>query len=52
MSMLGEYILGKSVDEIRSLSREHILDMLGIPIGIVRMKCAMLGLRTTQEMVK
>lgn len=52
MSMLSERIIGKSVEEVRGLNRENILEILGIPIGIVRMKCAMLGLRTTQEMVK
>ncbi len=49
ISILSEEIKGLSVDTIKSLSSEDIVKMLGIPIGPVRMKCALLGLRTTQE---
>jgi nitrogen fixation protein NifU and related proteins len=52
MSMLSEKIKGMTVDEVALLQREDVLEMLGIPIGIVRMKCALLGLRTTQEALK
>jgi nitrogen fixation protein NifU and related proteins len=51
MSMLGERLIGMPVGEAMAISREHILEMLGIPIGIVRMKCALLGLRTTQAAI-
>ncbi|MBK8025915.1 MAG: SUF system NifU family Fe-S cluster assembly protein [Chloroflexi bacterium] len=43
-SLLGEEILGKTVDEIRGFSKETILDMLGIPLTPNRMKCALLSL--------
>ena len=43
-SLLSETLQGKNLEEIKSLQREHILEMLGIPIGPVRIKCAMLGL--------
>jgi nitrogen fixation NifU-like protein len=44
-SMLGEQILGKTLDEIRSLSKEDIFEMLGIPLSPNRMKCALLSLQ-------
>jgi nitrogen fixation protein NifU and related proteins len=49
MSMLTERIKGMSAAEVAHISREDILQLLGIPIGVVRMKCAMLGLRATQK---
>lgn len=44
-SMLMEDIVGKTLDEVKRLSREDILDMLGIELGPVRLKCALLSLK-------
>lgn len=44
-SMLGELVIGKRLDEVRDLSRDDILDMIGIPLTPNRMKCALLSLR-------
>ena len=44
-SMLMEDIHGKSLEEIKEYSRDDILDMLGIELGPVRLKCAMLSLK-------
>jgi len=44
-SMLMEDIQGKTLEEIKEYSREDILDMLGIELGPVRLKCAMLSLK-------
>ncbi len=43
--MLLESIQGKSLDEVRALSKQDILDMLGIELGPVRLKCALLSLK-------
>jgi nitrogen fixation NifU-like protein len=43
--LLVESILGKSVDEIKTMGKQDILDMLGIELGPVRMKCALLSLK-------
>jgi len=51
MSMLTELLKGKRPDEVVALGRDYVVEMLGIPIGPVRMKCAMLGLRTTQSAI-
>lgn len=44
-SMLMEEIVGKSLDEIKEYDKEYILDLLGIEIGPVRLKCALLSLK-------
>jgi len=44
-SMLTEAILGKSLDEVKQLGKDDILDMLGIELGPVRLKCALLSLK-------
>ena len=44
-SMLTEHIIGKSLDEVKLLSKDDILEMLGIELGPVRLKCALLSLK-------
>ncbi len=44
-SMVMEEIMGKSLDEIKTWDKETILDLLGIEIGPVRLKCALLSLK-------
>jgi nitrogen fixation NifU-like protein len=44
-SMLTEMIKGKTLDEAKAINKETILEALGIEIGPVRMKCALLGLK-------
>jgi nitrogen fixation protein NifU and related proteins len=44
-SMLGETLIGKSLEEARAISKESILEMLGIELGPVRLKCALLSLK-------
>jgi nitrogen fixation NifU-like protein len=45
-SMLCEAIEGKSLEEVRGLSRDDMLEMLGIELGPVRLKCGLLALKT------
>jgi nitrogen fixation protein NifU and related proteins len=45
-SMLTEAIEGKTVDEVKKIGREEVLEMLGIELGPVRLKCALLALKT------
>lgn len=44
-SMLTEEILGKSVEELKQIGKEDILELLGIELGPVRLKCALLSLK-------
>jgi nitrogen fixation NifU-like protein len=43
--LLMERIQGKSLDEVKTLTKEDILEMLGIELGPVRLKCALLSLK-------
>lgn len=43
--LLLESIIGKSTEEIKVLTKADILDMLGIELGPVRLKCALLPLK-------
>lgn len=44
-SMLVEDVIGKTLDEVKELDKEYILEMLGIEIGPTRLKCALLSLK-------
>ena len=50
-SMLSDEIKGKSIDEIRNMTKEQILEMLSIPISPVRLKCALLSLDTLKNSI-
>ncbi len=43
--LLAESIVGKSIDEVKKISKQDVLDMLGIELGPVRLKCALLSLK-------
>ena len=45
-SMLTELVEGHTVDEAAALTKDDILQELGIPLSPVRLKCALLGLGT------
>jgi nitrogen fixation NifU-like protein len=44
-SMLTESIVGKPLAEVKQLTREDILELLGIELTPARLKCAMLSLK-------
>jgi nitrogen fixation NifU-like protein len=44
--MLCEKIEGMSLEDARKVSRDDILEMLGIELGPVRLKCGLLALKT------
>jgi len=43
--LLLESIIGKSLDQIKQMTKKDIMDMLGIELGPVRLKCALLPLK-------
>lgn len=43
--LLVESIVGKNLEEVKQLSKEDVLDLLGIELGPVRLKCALLSLK-------
>jgi len=48
VSMLTDKLKGMAVEEAQKVSKDDILTLLGIPISYVRMKCALLSLKTVQ----
>jgi|TARA_B100001971_G_C18221758_1_gene557668 nitrogen fixation NifU-like protein len=52
MSMLTDEIKGKCLQEVKSMTSENIVKMLGIEIGSVRIKCAVLGLVAVKNGIK
>jgi nitrogen fixation NifU-like protein len=45
-SMLTEMVVGKPVGDVSALTRDDIVEEVGIPLSPVRLKCALLGLGT------
>ena len=45
-SMLCEAVQGKSLAEVKGLNRDDMLEMLGLELGPVRLKCGLLALKT------
>ena len=43
--LLLESIVGKTLNEVKALDKDHILELLGIELGPVRLKCALLSLK-------
>ena len=43
--LLLESIIGKKVDEVKELGKQDVLDLIGIELGPVRLKCALLSLK-------
>jgi nitrogen fixation NifU-like protein len=46
--LLLESIIGKSVEDIKKMGKEDVLDLLGIELGPVRLKCALLPLKVVK----
>lgn len=44
-SMLGEKLIGLTLDQARALKREDVLDLIGLKLMPNRMKCALLSLK-------
>ncbi|MDX9992306.1 MAG: SUF system NifU family Fe-S cluster assembly protein [Anaerolineales bacterium] len=43
--LLVESIIGKPLEEVKKLNKQDVLDLLGIDLGPVRLKCALLSLK-------
>jgi nitrogen fixation NifU-like protein len=47
-SMLTDEMIGKPLEEIKKMDKQFILDLLGIPLGPTRIKCALLPLKVAK----
>ena len=43
--LLIESVIGKPIEEVKKMNKQDILDLLGIDLGPVRLKCALLSLK-------
>jgi nitrogen fixation NifU-like protein len=43
--LLLETVVGKKIDEVKKITKDTILELLGIELGPVRLKCALLSLK-------
>jgi nitrogen fixation protein NifU and related proteins len=43
--LLMESVIGKNIEDVKTLTKQDILDLLGIELGVVRLKCALLPLK-------
>ena len=46
--LLMESIIGKTIEDVKTLNKQDILDLLGIELGAVRLKCALLPLKVVK----
>jgi nitrogen fixation NifU-like protein len=51
-SLLTSRVKGKPLAEIKAIDRDQVVQMLGIPISPVRLKCALLSLAVLREGVE
>lgn len=51
ISILTDELKGKSFQEILKMKKEDVLELLGIDVAPLRVKCAMLGLRVLQRSI-
>jgi nitrogen fixation NifU-like protein len=43
--LLIESIIGKPIDEVKQITKDDLLELLGLQLGPVRLKCALLPLK-------
>lgn len=46
--LLTESLVGKSLQQVRDMTKDDVLDLLGIELGPVRLKCALLSLKVAK----
>lgn len=44
-SLLTEEVKGMTLDEVKAFPKEELLDLIGVPLSMARVKCALLSLK-------
>lgn len=52
VSMLTDFMKGKTLKELKKISADTMLELLGIKVGPFRMKCAVLSLKALENGIK
>lgn len=50
-SMLTDYIKGKKKTELKKIDKNFIIKMLGVELGVNRIKCALLPLEALKKLI-
>jgi nitrogen fixation NifU-like protein len=48
-SMLTEMVEGMTIDEVKALTKDDLLEEIGIPVSPARLKCALLSLKVLKS---
>jgi len=48
-SMLSEMLIGNTIEELNEMDRDDIIDLLGVEISPMRVKCAVLAEKVAQD---
>lgn len=51
-SMLSEFVKGKTLEEVKKMTEDELVEMMGIDLTPVRKKCAFLALRVLKKNLK
>lgn len=52
MSMLSDEMMGKTLTEVGAWTKQDVLNLLGVPVGERRLKCALLSLLAIRNAVR
>lgn len=50
-SLLTDHVKGMTLDQVKTLTREDVFKLLGVPISAARTKCALLALKTIKSAI-
>jgi nitrogen fixation NifU-like protein len=48
VSMLTDHVKGMTLSDAAKLGKDDVFALLGFPVGMTRLRCALLGLKTLQ----
>ena len=48
VSMLTDHVKGMTVEQLMALNKETVFELLGVEVGMTRLRCALLGLKTLE----
>ncbi|PID51953.1 MAG: SUF system NifU family Fe-S cluster assembly protein [Candidatus Moraniibacteriota bacterium] len=51
-SIVTDEIIGKTITEVMKIDHEKIIELLGVNVGMGRIRCALLGIQTIQKALK
>ncbi len=50
-SMITDVVIGKTCDDVRAIDAQKVMELLGVTVGMGRMRCALLGISAIQKAI-